>query len=692
MGRKETNDTGKKRRLPWWVRLLVWTLRPVARQVLGVEKETRKAGVRARLRGTWRGWMPLAVTFLLLIVGTILGFSANRGKAVFTALLIGAAAGGVLYGRIKYRERQAKQGRGKRMRRRKVIHAGATIAAATIWLVAAACVTVFNPFVLASLWLGWIPPAVIWWIDNRVRPVEKPTEQVAVWEAKVAAPGKVLPASFLIPATFRSEDDGGWAATVDLSESDIPAPDAIRAVPKVALAFKVPVTSVAIEQTAEADSHLVNVSVYPRNPLREVKVWPGPKFDHKAGTATLPRELYDPDTGIATIGTYADRNRVQYWFWRPEMGAVHDLVSGDIRSGKSRTVELLLAIERYVPEFISLVGDPQGGMSLPEWQDNVPWYANSPDECLILLEALQDWVHDRERRLGQMEWVDERGRERKGKQLLEPSVENPLVCSTFEEWTTLIGAFPRAADMGEDIARLAPKCGFKLRLVTQLPLLDQVGSQTLRTQLVSGNIITFRTSTSIGAQVTGLSRQLPVDPVLIPREWPDHSSTGGVGYVLGPGARGSAMRIDRADDIFGLATWGKTKEIEPDAVKVLGDRYTTWRDRRAGTTRTAEEPQRRDTITLAKPAPAEEVPELPGRATKANARILDFLRREAAAHPGRPVSSQTISRTLDIPLPTVSQSLARYRREGLVEQPLRDGKHQPGLWFAVVEGNEREVA
>jgi integrase len=54
-----------------------------------------------------------------------------------------------------------------------------------------------------------------------------------------------------------------------------------------------------------------------------------------------------------------------------------------------------LAYERASPFMVSWVADPQGGQSLPEWVDNVDWYARDMDEIRVMLYAARALMYDR---------------------------------------------------------------------------------------------------------------------------------------------------------------------------------------------------------------------------------------------------------------------------------------------------------
>jgi len=95
----------------------------------------------------------------------------------------------------------------------------------------------------------------------------------------------------------------------------------------------------------------------------------------------------------------------------------------------------------------------------------------------------------------------------------------PLLVITIFEAHALL-ALDGARAIAEDIGKMSRKCGIKLRLETQVPLLDQLGnSTTLRDMVVSGNVVVFRTANRLTGQVA-FNGNLPVDPASHPEGIP----------------------------------------------------------------------------------------------------------------------------------------------------------------------------
>jgi hypothetical protein len=164
-----------------------------------------------------------------------------------------------------------------------------------------------------------------------------------------------------------------------------------------------------------------------------------------------------------------------------------------------------------------------------------------------MLRAAKAVMYARNRQLGRQKWVDEKGRQRTGVKGFTPTREMPLLVLTIEEAHAILGD-DEAKAIVEDLSKMARKCGIKLRLVTQVPTLSQLGnSNVLRSMVASGNVLVLRTGNKSDG---GFAFQgaLQVDPVSIPREMPDGSTSAGLGFALGSQSRQAPMRTDFVED------------------------------------------------------------------------------------------------------------------------------------------------
>lgn len=412
----------------------------------------------------------------------------------------------------------------------------------------------------AVLWLAGCTLAAPWWWHHRIRCVPAATTttptETELWSERIAAPNGALPGSAL---TDIARQRGGWSATIQLVPGKHTTDDAVGKTAQITSAFDRSTGSVVVEPPADGSASRARLLVLDRNPLHQVQSWPGP-------------QAFDTTRGLATVGMHADGTTAPYRFYRLGSGPVHDLIAGTTDSGKSRLLDQLLAAERHSGVVVSWVIDPQRGQSLPDWLDGVDWFAPSADEGLRMLRAARDVMYARNTHLARASWVDEHGRERRGKAFFDPSPDMPLLSITIEEAHRLL-AVAEAKQIAEEMAIMSRKCGIKLRLVVQVPLLDQLGgSNTLRDMVASGNVVVLRTAGRMTGQVA-FQGSLPVEPNKLPRQFPDGSSTAGLGFILGPSDRPATMRTYYVDDPYHWAITGAPAELDVLSLNAAGQSY-----------------------------------------------------------------------------------------------------------------------
>lgn len=437
---------------------------------------------------------------------------------------------------------------------------------------------------MPALWLAWALTTGWhwWWGWHGVRnPAAEPVREAAgvdhrlqLWFEhppaayaslfNMTAVDKVIPGE-LVPTTIGWRADGAF----EMGKGSIKnIKDKLE---EVAALYDTTVENVAIEPGRNS-ARKFSVTVFEKNPLQHINRWAG------------PQDTFDPETGIASIGTYADCESTLYRFYQRGSGPVHDLIAGTTGSGKSRLVEQLLAVERASPFMASVVIDPQRGQSLPAFKSmkngtihRTAGFATTTEEALFLLQMVQDEMYARNAYLAELGWTetDEEGNEFEEEgvdsfdPLSGPTAGMKLIVLTIDEAHAVL-ANKDAKEIVEDIAKMSRKCGIKLRLITQVPLLDQLGgSTTLRDMVAAGNVIVLRTANALSAAVA-FNGNLPADPKSLPREWEiedaDGSikrvSTAGLGYVMGPGSRPVPMRTFFVPDIRKYARAGETTEVE----------------------------------------------------------------------------------------------------------------------------------
>lgn len=432
----------------------------------------------------------------------------------------------------------------------------------------------------AWLFAGAVAVGLPWTYRHRIRwqphtdepaapPVEEPAaieaptpgqEWIDLWDAKVAATYGPLPGS-------RLEDwedvPGGWAATIVLESGSTEV--AVARTKDIGAKLRVSAGSIMVEPPADGALHLAKLLVLPENRLQEISYWTGPTLD--------------PATGVSNIARYVDGKSVPYRHYRPGSGPVHDLVTGSTDSGKSTAVSELLAEERHALTeegehlIVSWVIDPQGGMSFPDWQRNVGKYARTMAEARDMLREACGRMYARADEFGSLAWVDDQGRDRMGIgefTPMDPRHRRPMISITIDEAHKVL-ADDVCRQLVEEMIAMSRKVGIKFRLITQVPLLSYLGnSMAIRDAVVAGNVLVLRTGTRLTGQVA-LNGALPVEPAALPKEWPDGSTTSGLGFFSGPGAdRAAMMRLHKIEDVFGWATAGTTAYAEPFTAPVAG--------------------------------------------------------------------------------------------------------------------------
>lgn len=339
----------------------------------------------------------------------------------------------------------------------------------------------------------------------------------------------------------------------------------------IASAFGVHVSEVTVEETPDMNSSRAQLTVITE------------------GDEILAQTVYlenvgariDPETGIAQVGRYFDGTPAHRQFWSRSGGAQMGLIAGGTGSGKSAHGSTLLALTHQCPLTVPVLLDPQGGSSQPDWAWRTPIYAEGCEEVLEQLRLLDYVMARRAERIAHVQWVDDKGRERRGKPFLLPGDPDvggmPLIVVFLEELRLLLDS-PYGKDalplLGTAV-RTWRKPGGSLNVFTQNLGLENFGNeQSLRSNLVSGGaVVAFRTGSSLDHAMVGLS----ADPSLLPEHFRDGSKTHGLGYITGIDQRPNArMRSLIPRDAYAIATNPPAARLDDFTLQVIEE----WRNQR----------------------------------------------------------------------------------------------------------------
>jgi hypothetical protein len=555
-----------------------------------------------------------------------------------------------------------------------------TALAALVWLVATA---VGAPWALQTYVWGSVAALLAWW-SRRLRnheqaPAEEPAEPetdrnadfAQWWKEEFGDSRTNLRGSYLINLNC---DDDADRATIRLGKgTGATTRTAVNAREQIAAARECAVADVVVEPTPDAKAHLASLAIYRRNPI------------HKAVTFTEP--WIDYETGRARIAMFADGRYGHVRLWRPESGVMHELVSGTSDAGKSRYLDLALLLERLAVNpvngsrlFVSWVADPQQGQSLPNWRKAVDKFVVSEQGTLEMLLLAQAEMYARNKILSELKWTDDKGREREGIEHFDPiwlaehGVDMPILSVTLEEAHSSLKS-SRIKDICEDIAKMGRKCGLKLRLVTQIPSVDQLGySLILRALLSSHNVICLRTK----GDLTGDAIDLPGNPSQLPAVWPDGSSTAGVCYIGGSETRNAEARIIYVKDPYDfiITTTTATINLQPGVEEEVAWLLASLNGEPiedAPGSQSSERPQ-----DPAAPAPAEDA--------KALDRMIALMQSRTT-----PTTSAMFVAQLGIKASTVSETLGRAADKNLVVRLDRGVWDLPGRDHSYYADRENAV-
>lgn len=393
---------------------------------------------------------------------------------------------------------------------------------------------------------------------GRMRLVARPTsedgEAVAegirgLWETAVCAPGKAAPGVELLD--YRAEPHRIVLLVASLPGKEIHLPHTA-----ICSAFGIDDPSRLVIETDGIRQGVV--SIYKTNPLMKVR------------KATV-EDLTMDSKGRVTIGVCHDGKPARMRLWDPSQGALRGITAGVTGAGKSVLQNLILAAEKR-SGVVSWVGDVQGGMSLPEAEGRVDWFAKGPVETLLMLTAAHAVMKYRERLSNEM-----------GRGDFALGRPWPLINITLDEINRLLShpdeAMRKAtAYLIADIQKTGRKVGIGIRLAVQsLHLKDLGDDDAIRQQGKVGALFLMRTASSstkemgldgiapAGFQMENIPARIyengQIEALFSGKDDEDGESTAGMAYMFLDG-RAKFMRTFFAEKVDG---------VYPDLIALYGD-------------------------------------------------------------------------------------------------------------------------
>ncbi len=344
-------------------------------------------------------------------------------------------------------------------------------------------------------------------VDERTDEQKRVDAILEIWNTRVNTAG-ALKGVVIKPGDIKPVAGGlGWKARFELPAEAAETESVEKAAGRVARAYRTGRYAVGITVDPN-DESMATVMVLTENPLEEVQWWDGSGIN--------------PD-GTAKIGRYLSAPTMLYRYYS-KTGTWHDLFAGTTGSGKSELTNLLLCMEIRSGDTVSYLIDPQQGQSYGELVKLLSGTAyameSTPEAMGIreLLARIEAEMYRRNAALTAMKWTDADKEERTGVKTWRPGLEGmPLLVVTIDEAHAVLSDQVCCAIITR-LCAMARKCGIKIRLITQVPLLASLRRMEIRDAVAGGNVVVFRTANALSGAVAANGR-LPGPPNRLPIEW-----------------------------------------------------------------------------------------------------------------------------------------------------------------------------
>jgi hypothetical protein len=341
----------------------------------------------------------------------------------------------------------------------------------------------------------------------------------------------------------------------------------------VAATFDKAVTEAYAERDPSGVESRGRLTLLTRGTLDQVREWNGRGYD---------------EDGFAVIGRFPDGMDFCGRAYKPGPGggACHYLIAGADGTGKTGDMNLLLSVAVLSRYIAPVILDPQMGQALPAWREHVP-YACGVDECLAFLHGLHDAMFSRSDYLGSFEWTDPRtGRRRRGLDHFDARTCGRPMVQVFTDEAPVLLAIKGVPELILDMGKLGRKVGFGLVLAVQVPSVKEMQAGELRSILNGGTVICHRT----GDRVSSGMLNLPAEPNLLPRYFPNGAKTEGLGYGASVEDRPDVvMRTDFVPDPYQVAEEATITGLDDDAARCLAASLLAADDAKSQAKRAAED-------------------------------------------------------------------------------------------------------
>ncbi|MFG1709271.1 hypothetical protein ACFLIM_39375 [Nonomuraea sp. M3C6] len=324
-----------------------------------------------------------------------------------------------------------------------------------------------------------------------------------------------------------------------------------------------------------------------RVPLDQIELGPAPGGDYSGARVTVVERgdnlrqvrhiedyaaAIDLRTGTAQVGWFFDLKPTHWSFWTTDAGAQMGINAGSTGTGKSAFGGTKIALVHQCPLAVTVLLDNQDGSSQPEFNGRTAISREGVQACWEELLALDYVMGRRAHFVAHVPWVDDQGRERRGKPFFVPGDPDmqglKLMYVVVEELSMLLKDDVYGADATELLASAAKtwrKPGGAIDVFLQNLGLENFGgkpiSNSLRSNLSGGgSVAAFRTGSSVDYNMVGLTS----DPSKLPEFWEGTTQkTRGLGYTKGIDNRpGGKWRASISRDLFGISSTPAAAQLD----------------------------------------------------------------------------------------------------------------------------------